>query len=110
MTARREAGWLTLCRETGIDPEEVRLVFSRYDAYRQFTADHQAAITLDQWFQFYHLEKTSDGQQAGPAPSGCSVDSDAVNNACIERPGPFLEILKAYREAEPDHGSGSGSA
>ncbi len=106
MTVRPEAGWLTLCRETGIDPEEVRLVFSRYDAYRRFTADNQgAAITLDQWFRFYHLEKASDGEQTGPAPSGCSVDSDAVNNACIKRPGPFLDVLKAYHEAEPDHGS-----
>jgi len=89
--------WLTLCHEEGIDPDEVRLVFVRYDAYRQYAgSDRDTQITLDQWFRFYHLEKTSEGQQTGPAPSGCSVDSDAVNNACTHRPGPFLKALKAY--------------
>ena len=94
--------WMSLCGAEGIDPEEVRMVFARYDAYRQFSKNKPgASISLDQWFRFYHLEKTSEGQQAGPAPSGCSVDSDAVNNACIKRPGPFLITLKAYR-AEQD--------
>ena len=92
-----EPDWLRLCRRDHIDPDEVRLVFSRFDAYRQYgAANGGTRITLEQWFRFYHLEKTSDGQQTGPAPSGCSVDSDAVNNACIHQPGPFLEVLKAY--------------
>jgi hypothetical protein len=48
------------------------------------------------------MEKASEGVQAGPSPSGCSVDSDAVNNACIVRPGPFLVALKAYNAARGD--------
>jgi hypothetical protein len=93
-----EHDWLGLCRAERIDPDEVRLVFNRYDAFRKFNEGRQgASITLDQWFQFYHMEKASEGAGTGPSPSGCSVDSDAVNNACIKRPGPFLTVLKAYR-------------
>lgn len=90
--------WQEICRAERIDPEEVRLVFSRYDAYRRFaggSADDAAA--LDQWFGFYRMEKASEGEQTGPAPSGCSVDSDAVNNACIKKPAQFLQALQAYR-------------
>ena len=93
--------WLALCREEKIDPEEVRLVFARYDAYRRFrrgSVDDSGG--LDQWFRFYHMEKASEGEQAGPAPSGCSVDSDAVNNACIKRPAQFLMALQAYLASE----------
>jgi len=98
MSAASEQDWIEICRERRIDPEEVRIVFDRYAAYRDFNADRAAAaVSLDQWFRFYHMEKATDGENAGPAPSGCSVDSDAVNNACIKRPGPFLEALKAYR-------------
>ena len=89
--------WLELCRQSSIDPEEVRLVFARYDAYRTYTnASRGAVITVDQWFKFYRMEKASEGEQAQPAPSGCSVDSDAVNNACIKRPAEFLQVLQAY--------------
>lgn len=89
--------WRELCRESGIDPDEVRLVFTRYDAYRKYANSRQAqAITLEQWFRFYRMEKASEGDEAQPAPSGCSVDSDAVNNACIKRPAEFLEVLQAY--------------
>ena len=103
VSARLERNWLELCRHEAIDPEEVRLVFARYEAYRQFTEKSQASsIPLDQWFRFYHMEKASEGEQTGPAPSGCSVDSDAVNNACISRPGPFLVVLTAYRAEESD--------
>ncbi len=93
-----EHDWLDLCREERIDPDEVRLVFDRYAVFKKFHEEKQGAeITLDQWFRFYHMEKATEGDQTGPSPSGCSVDSDAVNNACIKRPGPFLTIMKAYR-------------
>ena len=97
MNQEAEQIWLKMCRESSIDPEEVRLVFARYDAYRKYTdANRGATIAIDQWFKFYHMEKASEGDQAQPAPSGCSVDSDAVNNACIKRPGEFFEVLHAY--------------
>jgi hypothetical protein len=89
--------WMQMCGEEGISPDEVRLVFDRYDAYRRYSdGGDTSSIALEQWFRFYHMEKASEGDHAGPAPTGCSVDSDAVNNACIKRPGPFLVILKAY--------------
>jgi len=89
-----------MCRQEGIDPGEVRLVFERYDAYRRFTDKGSgAAISLQQWFRFYHREKTSEGVQAGPAPGGCSADGDAVNNACLRKPAEFLRVLTAYGDA-----------
>lgn len=97
-----EQVWRALCRETGIDPEEVRLVFTRYDAYRKYTNEQRnEAIDLERWFQFYRMEKASEGAEAQPAPSGCSVDSDAVNNACIKRPAEFLKVLKAFAVMDP---------
>jgi hypothetical protein len=98
--------WLNLCSEQGIDPDEVRLVFDRYDAHRRYTKGNEGdSIALEQWFRFYHMEKASEGEQAGPAPSGCSVDSDAVNNACIKRPGPFLIVLQAYDASRTGDGT-----
>ena len=97
------ADWLDLARQFRIDPDEVRMVFARYDARRQFSAAGQGEpIALGQWFRFYRLEKSTEGRQAGPAASGCSVDSDAVNDACIERPAEFLVVLQAYADAEAD--------
>jgi hypothetical protein len=99
MNAPRTSEWLGLCQEHKVDPEEVRLVYSRYDAYRTYTGKSGGSvIELEQWFRFYHMEKASEGDQAEPAPSGCSVDSDAVNNACIKRPAEFFIVLKSYDE------------
>lgn len=93
--------WLELCRTSGIDPQEVRLIYDRYDAYREFTGKNTgSAIPVEQWFRFYHLEKNSEGMQAGALVDGCSADGDAVNNACLRRPGAFLEVLKAYDAQE----------
>lgn len=101
MPATPSTNWLDLARAHRINPDEVRLVFARYDAQRQFHAHGRAEpIALGQWFQFYRMEKSTEGRQAGPAASGCSVDSDAVNDACIERPAEFLRVLEAYAAAE----------
>ena len=89
--------WLELCQSTGIDPQEVRLIHDRYAAYRSFTEKNSGSvISLEQWFRFYHLEKNSEGLQAGAPVDGCSADGDAVNNACLQRPAEFLEALIAY--------------
>ncbi len=89
--------WLELCRAAGIDPQEVKLIYERYDAYRKFTeAGTGSAVPLAQWFRFYHLEKSSEGLQAGAPTEGCSADGDAVNNDCLRRPGEFFEVLEAY--------------
>jgi len=89
--------WLELCRTTEIDPQEVQLIYGRYDAYRDFTEKNTGScIPVEQWFHFYYLEKNSEGLQVGVPVEGCSADGDAVNNACLRRPGIFLEVLKAY--------------
>ena len=96
-----EPDWLRYCREQEIDPDEVRIVFSRYEAYRRFTTEGEGTpIGLEQWFRFYHLEKTSEGEQAGLAPGGFGADSSGGNIAAIQRPRDFLEILKALQAAE----------
>ncbi len=93
--------WQRMCRDAGIDPNEVRLVHQRYEAYRRFTEKASGeAISLDRWFRFYHLEKTSEGIQAGtPVSAGGSADGDAVNNACLKKPAAFLRVLLAYGSA-----------
>jgi len=100
MTQQNEQEWRGLCQQASIDPDEVRLVYDRYEAYRRFTAGGSGEpISLAQWFRFYHREKTSEGAQAGPVPGGCSADGDAVNNACLKKPAEFLRILEAYGRA-----------
>lgn len=89
-----------MCSQANIDPDEVRLVFERYEAYREFTDNGGGgAIQLEQWFRFYHREKSSEGNRAGPAPGGCSADGDAVDNACLQKPAEFLLVLTAYGNA-----------
>lgn len=100
MTQQHEQDWQSLCRQASIDPDEVRLVYDRYEAYLRFTAGGSAEpISLAQWFRFYYREKTSEGAQAGPLPGGCSADGDAVNNACLKKPAEFLHVLEAYGRA-----------
>ncbi len=106
-----EPSWESLAHDLQIDSREVRLVYERYAARLRFAEQQQIEpIALEQWFRFYYLEKTTEGEQAGPAPSGCSVDGDAVNNACIKRPREFLRLLQAYAreqqsvETTPDRG------
>ena len=95
--------WRELALRHQIDPEEVRMAFDRFDAQRQFRAKtgHEP-IGLSQWFRFYRLEKVTEGRQAGPTPGGCSIDSAAVIDACIERPAKFLQVLQACVDAEAD--------
>ena len=95
--------WLELCRTIEIDPQEVRLIYARYDAYRGFNEKTTGtSLAVEQWFRFYHQEKNSEGLQADVPVKGCSADGTAVNNACLRRPGAFLEVLMAY-----DAGPGS---
>jgi len=89
--------WLQLCRTAGIDPREVRLIHARFDAYRAFTEEKTGtSISVGRWFGFYHLEKNSEGLQAGAPVDGCSADGDAVNDACLQHPTAFLKVLEAY--------------
>lgn len=103
MPGSKATDWRELARQHQIDPEEVRMAFGRFDAQRQFRArtGHEP-IGLSQWFRFYRLEKATEGRQAGPVPGGCSIDSAAAIDACIERPVEFLQVLQACMEAEAD--------
>lgn len=97
MTLHAQPDWQALCQQEGIDPAEVRLVFERYAAYRAYTEQTSGdAISLQQWFRFYHAEKSSEGSELEQVPSGCSADGDAVNNACLTHPVRFLKVLTAY--------------
>ena len=97
MTQHDKSSWLDLCRQECIDPDEVRLVFERYDAYRQFNQSRAGQGTsLPEWFRFYRLEKSTDTAGEGQIPSGCSADGDAVNNACLHKPAEFLRVLTVY--------------
>lgn len=103
MTRSDSPDWQAMCRQQGIEPDEVRLVFARYEAYRRFMGQGAGAsggaISLDRWFRFYYREKTSEGIQAGTPVGGCSADGDAVNNACLRKPAEFLRVLIAYGKA-----------
>ena len=95
-----QEGWLEMCRTAAIDPQEVRLIHERYAAYRGFTEKNTgSSIPLEQWFGFYHLEKSSEGVQASAPVEGCSADGDAVNNACLKRPAEFLTVLLVYQDS-----------
>ncbi len=101
MSTQSQPGWEALAARRQIDPDEVRLVYARYAAqHRHAQAGQREPLPLQRWFRFYVLEKSSEGRQAGPVPGGCSVGSDAVNHACIERPQAFLEVLVAYTRDE----------
>ncbi|MAF84455.1 MAG: hypothetical protein CL797_10185 [Chromatiales bacterium] len=89
--------WLELCRTSGINPQEVQLIYGRYDAYRAFTEQKTgSSLPLAKWFHFYQLEKSSEGLQVNIPAESCLADGDAVNNACLRHPAAFLKALKAY--------------
>lgn len=103
MTKPQRDGWRELCRREGIAETEVRLVHERYAAYRRFAAGGSGdPIPLDRWFRFYHLEKTSEGVQAGGPPPGGAADGDGINDACLQRPAAFLRVLLAYDRSRAD--------
>ncbi len=94
--------WEARARDLRIDPQEVRLVFNRYAARLRYAEQRQIEpIALEQWFRFYHMEKTTEGQQAEAVPGGFPAESDAVDDgACITRPREFLELLRAYAQEQ----------
>lgn len=86
------AGW---CRQQGVDPAEVRVVFGRYNAYRDYYQDERrgGALSLKDWFGFYRMEAASEADQASPTASECSVDPNAPSRGSITRPAQFFEAL-----------------
>ncbi|MDJ0927801.1 MAG: hypothetical protein QNJ73_09135 [Gammaproteobacteria bacterium] len=100
MSQSPDQNWQALAATHRIDPVEVQVVHERYAAHRRYAASGQGEpIALADWFRFYHLEKSSEGEQAGPAPGSFGADSDTINNACLKRPREFLEVLLAYDAA-----------
>lgn len=84
------------CRSAGVDPAEVQVAASRYDAYREFYArgGRGEALAVEQWFRWYYAEVSSESAGTNTAsPGGCSVDSDSRNRGLMTNPGAFLELL-----------------
>jgi len=86
------AGW---CRQQGVDPGEVQVVFGRYSAYCSYYQGgrHGEALSLKDWFTFYRMEAASEADQASPTASECSVDPNAPSRGSITRPAQFFEAL-----------------
>lgn len=95
------ADWRAQSRARGVDPGEVAMVSDRYAAYRDFMAGRPGTLSLEAWFRFYRLEKSSDrGGQAGGVISGCSATGEATGEAALEHP-EFLELMRLRLEAGP---------
>jgi len=92
-----EAVWRVLCRELNIDPAEVETVAGHYAAYREYTENARGSpLPLENWFRWYHVEKSSEAGELGASPSGCSVDPAAEGKALIRDPDAFLRALGEY--------------
>jgi hypothetical protein len=94
--------WQDLARAEGVDPAEVRLVWSRYQAYRRYYAGEGRGtpLTLETWFDYYRLETASEAGGSAPTASGCSVDPNARNRGAVSRPEAFLKVLAALAAVE----------
>lgn len=95
MSSSAPPGWLDFCRSEGLDPAEVRLVLSRYQAYRGYyrAGRRGEPLPLANWFGFYRMETASEAGQQVAAPSGCSIDDDSRNRGVIHKPEVFLQAL-----------------
>lgn len=102
MAEQDRAEWLDLARAEGLDPAELRLVLSRYQAYlRYYRTGRQAEpLSLEAWFHWYRMETASESEQNSPAATGCSVDPEARNRGAISKPEVFLKVLAVLASVE----------
>jgi hypothetical protein len=93
--------WKALAEEEGLDPAEVRVVLSRYQAYRRYyeAEGRGEALSLEAWFECYRMEAASEAGATSTA-SGCSVDPNARGRGAITRPQAFLKVLAALAAVE----------
>ena len=89
-------------RAEDLDPAEVRLVLSRYQAYLRYyqTGRRGDPLALAAWFNWYRMETASEVQQNAPTASGCSVDPNARNRGAISKPEIFVKVLAALAAIE----------
>jgi len=94
--------WVRLAREEGFDPAEVRLVLSRYQAYRRYylAEGRTEPLGLEAWFSWYRMETASETEQNAATPSDCSVDPAARSRGAISKPEAFLKVLAALAAIE----------
>lgn len=94
--------WQDLARDEGIDPAEVRVVFTRYQAYRRYHRPERGAepLPLETWFRYYRMESASEAGQGTSAAPGCSVDPNARNRGVLARPEAFFRVLAALAAVE----------
>ena len=104
MHAEDHNGWLSLCSQYGLDPDEVRIVSGRYDMYKDYNdTDSSTALPLDRWYRWYRIEKLAEGHAAiGASVAGCSVDPGAEVRQQVLGEAEFLQVLKLYRETEAE--------
>lgn len=90
--------WSEWCQSQGVNPAEVRLIFWRYNAYRSFYARNPQAeaLSLEDWFTFFHTEALSEADQSTPAASECSVDPNARSRGAVTQPKRFFQALKRF--------------
>ena len=102
MTQAPPQDWISLAHAEGVDPAEVRLVLSRYQAYLRYyqTGRRGDPLPLETWFNWFHMETASEVQQNAPTASGCSVDPNARNRGAISKPEAFLKVLAALAAVE----------
>jgi len=89
--------WQSLSSTLGVDQEEIGMVASRYQSYREFMTSRGGGMDLDAWFRFYLYEKQSEtGYQSGAPVSGCSAQGEASGQSSVANPAAFLQVLKQY--------------
>ncbi|MGI9309089.1 MAG: hypothetical protein ACR2P6_07495, partial [Gammaproteobacteria bacterium] len=91
--------WQQKCTATGLDPEDVRKVSTRYDMYKEYTDKSTAeTLPLARWYKWYRIEKLSEGHaMAAPPVDGCSVTTSDGGDGPVVSEQEFLEILLQYR-------------
>jgi hypothetical protein len=94
--------WRNLCRELGLDPQEVKSVSSRYDMYKTFTdAQGGETLNLPRWYKWYRVEKLSEGHaMLAPPVQGCSVGPEIETDGPIVSEPDFLQLLEIYRSQQ----------
>lgn len=101
MLEHPDNNWRALCRELGLDTQEVKAVSQRYDMYKTFTdAQGGETLSLERWYKWYRVEKLSEGHaMLTPPEQACSVGPEIESNSPVVSESDFLRLLILYRQA-----------
>jgi len=100
MTETNNTDWRMECQRLDLDPHEVKKVSSRYDMYKGYTEKETGEyLPLDRWYQWYRVEKLSEGHATRTPPvEGCSVGPETNSEEPVVSGSEFLSLLKLYRQ------------